>query len=1176
LWVTGLLQLASWPRAINGTWVVSALIAGALSVLVAARLRRSAILAVFVVTGLAGLLGAAELSGLTTAGLWNLTVLYGLMLWTGVIALLRLPLTDRLAGPIGLVGGWGPRGGRRSVEAAIHWSCFALVLAGCLLTALARPDRAGWAIPIGSPAALAMALVFLVAAGRRYRLILHAHLGIAIGVWLGLSLYALLASAAGRTGVAPQDPLAGLVLGLMALGSVALAQWALRTGPAPQRGDTALGTGLFAVPLLQWAMGLASLSALQALTLALAGWSGPAACAIAALTFLVGSRTLRHAILTLAGASLAVLALSWTYSTAVHGSLPFGLSPGGPAQVDQWLVLVLLTLAVATLGRLLVDDPERERPDARPLLLLAWALLGWSLTGALALAATTLHGSITLALVWLVAAGVLFPLLGPEPEITYWRGAAVAALASLLLASLLGLATLALVGPAAVLAWAYALWIMGNLVLPPLDRRLGGWAIGGESWPWIGLLMLVLAAALAGPEVLRQWPATLGMAGYLFLLSRNTALPLHWLAVPAFAWAGVIWSGLAHLPDAADLSPPVLSTSAIKGLLWTNFLLLLAPAWDRFGTTVARFLGLPQPSVRAPLVASALALCLVWSLGIALWALPPALGRSGAGAGPELPGVSAIPAALLLSLTYLNLLWQWRGRIAADLTSLGVALALLVIWAEIQPFSLVLLGALWCGLLAALAYLLGLPAHWLSTLAAASAARWLIPSMVVTAALLVLPQAVPLGERLASLALLSGVAAHAGWHRLSRAWLVIALSMGLALVHGLWLLWIPVEPVLELLPGYALQTALLTWLLVWLRGRPRQRKDRADRRGAQPLLRQVLASSVAWLAALAVLEWAGQGVLLLLYTAGGLPSLPSSELPATLAYVAATTILVGLCVHQARLSQQADWVYAAAALVAGAALYLRLLWFGLAPLTPWDTAAMMASAYGLFLVGQLTLSRPVFHLMMALPLLALATVPYQLGSAHSALTLLAAGALYLLTRRTLHTETPLYLGLLAINGAIYLWLPDWSERFGLFQIYLVPATLTVLLLLHLHRRELKREVLHAARLGTLAALYAAATLDVFLVDNPWIFALALVVSLGGILMGIGLRIRAFLYAGVAFLVLNVVGQLTLLYPQHRLGKALMLMGLGTVITGAMIWFNLKRERLLQQIRVFRADLAEWE
>ncbi|MEZ5601158.1 MAG: hypothetical protein R3F36_09340 [Candidatus Competibacteraceae bacterium] len=37
------------------------------------------------------------------------------------------------------------------------------------------------------------------------------------------------------------------------------------------------------------------------------------------------------------------------------------------------------------------------------------------------------------------------------------------------------------------------------------------------------------------------------------------------------------------------------------------------------------------------------------------------------------------------------------------------------------------------------------------------------------------------------------------------------------------------------------------------------------------------------------------------------------------------------------------------------------------------------------------------------------------------------------------------------------------------------------------------------------------------------FVLALALALTGIVAGIALRIRAFLYAGVAFLVLNVIG-----------------------------------------------------
>ena len=79
-----------------------------------------------------------------------------------------------------------------------------------------------------------------------------------------------------------------------------------------------------------------------------------------------------------------------------------------------------------------------------------------------------------------------------------------------------------------------------------------------------------------------------------------------------------------------------------------------------------------------------------------------------------------------------------------------------------------------------------------------------------------------------------------------------------------------------------------------------------------------------------------------------------------------------------------------------------------------------------------------------MPLLALATVPFQLGSAYAGLTLLAMGTLYLLTRRATGMDTPMYLALLALNAGIYLWVPGWAERSGLLQVYLIPAALSVL------------------------------------------------------------------------------------------------------------------------------------
>jgi hypothetical protein len=99
---------------------------------------------------------------------------------------------------------------------------------------------------------------------------------------------------------------------------------------------------------------------------------------------------------------------------------------------------------------------------------------------------------------------------------------------------------------------------------------------------------------------------------------------------------------------------------------------------------------------------------------------------------------------------------------------------------------------------------------------------------------------------------------------------------------------------------------------------------------------------------------------------------------------------------------------------------------------------------------------------------------------------------------------------------------------------------------------------------------------VFLRASLTVFVAALGLSLVGVMVGIALRVRAFLYAGMAFFVLNVAGQLLLLFPEQRLGKAVVLLLLGTGITGAMIWFNAQRESVLQRIRVFRSDLATWE
>ena len=143
----------------------------------------------------------------------------------------------------------------------------------------------------------------------------------------------------------------------------------------------------------------------------------------------------------------------------------------------------------------------------------------------------------------------------------------------------------------------------------------------------------------------------------------------------------------------------------------------------------------------------------------------------------------------------------------------------------------------------------------------------------------------------------------------------------------------------------------------------------------------------------------------------------------------------------------------------------------------------MAAGYAAFLLHQFTGLSPLYRLALWLPLLALATAPWQLASPWTGGTLLAAAVLYLALAGALRNPLPLYLGVLALNGAIYLWAPLWAGRYGLWQFYLIPAAASVLVLLHLHRRELRPKVLNGARLAALSTLYAGAGLDVFLRRN---------------------------------------------------------------------------------------------
>jgi|GEM_PF-619468 len=396
-----------------------------------------------------------------------------------------------------------------------------------------------------------------------------------------------------------------------------------------------------------------------------------------------------------------------------------------------------------------------------------------------------------------------------------------------------------------------------------------------------------------------------------------------------------------------------------------------------------------------------------------------------------------------------------------------------------------------------------------------------------------------------------------------QVWLTTGLTLLVSVCCLVWLIWLPPDTSWSvLLPWYALQFAILTWAGRWLK------------KSVAPSLAWLLNWSLPLLGLLSMLAWGSHVALFInqwLTIDGQLPNL--FGILDNRAFIFTGFLLMGLWWHYSEAELRSYGLVLLLALTGG---YTRILWRGLVPLDVWDTISLMVASYWLLLIQRFAMNTSWYRLTLLLPFSALLTIPWQLNSVHASGTLLATAALYLLMQRRSGESLPTYLALLTFNLGIYLWIPDLASYYQLLWIYTIPMSITVLMMLQLHWLELKPSVIQAIRLTALCTLYVSATLDVFLRPELSILFLILALSLVGIILGIALKVRAFLYTGSLFLILNIVGQLIQLYPEGRLEKAILLITVGAVITGGMIWFNLQREIILQRIKIVRADLVKWE
>ncbi len=138
---------------------------------------------------------------------------------------------------------------------------------------------------------------------------------------------------------------------------------------------------------------------------------------------------------------------------------------------------------------------------------------------------------------------------------------------------------------------------------------------------------------------------------------------------------------------------------------------------------------------------------------------------------------------------------------------------------------------------------------------------------------------------------------------------------------------------------------------------------------------------------------------------------------------------------------------------------------------------------------------------------------------------LMASALYALVALSRRSSLWALVAALAANFGVWSLLAHHGIAFLMHpQAWLIPLALIVLVSEHINREKLPEGVSTSLRYLGVCMIYVASTADLFLAGigaSLWLPIVLAVLAVGGVLAGILLRVKAFLFLGVSFLMLDL-------------------------------------------------------
>jgi hypothetical protein len=283
-----------------------------------------------------------------------------------------------------------------------------------------------------------------------------------------------------------------------------------------------------------------------------------------------------------------------------------------------------------------------------------------------------------------------------------------------------------------------------------------------------------------------------------------------------------------------------------------------------------------------------------------------------------------------------------------------------------------------------------------------------------------------------------------------------------------------------------------------------------------------------------------------------------------------------------------NYVYGAEALTVTAALHARMTMprlFGGFFLTWWPLVVMLLAFTGVGLGelfrrrGRLVLAEPLERTGILLPILPVFGF-WVLNSdvSYSNLLFLVGlfyGALSVMRRSFRFGILAAFAG----NGGLWMLLGR-SEDYDFYQhpqLWLIPVALSVLVAGHVNRDQLTKDQLTMIRYATLMMIYVSSTSDIFIngvSESAWLTMILLALSVIGVLAGMVMRIRAFLFLGTAFLLLSLLAIIWMASVNLNWGGRWAVIGIafGVLIVIAFTFFEKKRREMLELVE----RLKQWQ